>query len=255
MNHNRNTQVLMMAVVLLISLACGAVGAAQPTSAPTSTPVDISIPSTATEKPTSTPEPTATPDVAATQRYDDLFSQVQEFKDIGYIPTTDGEYIEMGDFKEEFSQLGYYQAYPYDLILENFVFTGHIKWSTATQTSDTSGCGVLFGQQEDASDYAVFLDKSRIYFSSSTATTYSELGKTRGTGNLNFGNPAEADLSLLVYDNHAYVYVDDEFIGEYTLSQSKPLRGAFGYGVISGTNKDYGTRCEVSNARIWSLKP
>ena len=106
-------------------------------------------------------------------------------------------------------------------------------------TSDISGCGILFAQQKDTSDYAVFLDKSRIYFSSSTPKYYSELGKTRGTGTLDFGNPAEADFSLVVYNYRAFVYVNGGFIGEYTLSKDKPMRGIFGYGLISGINRDY----------------
>jgi len=185
---------------------------------------------------------------------DALLAQVQKYKEEGHIPTTDGELIKFDDFKQTFSQLGYYQAYPTDLELENFVFAGHLKWSTATATDDTSACGILFGGQPDSSDYAVFLDKSRVYFSSSTATTNFELGKTSGTGRISFGNPAEADFSLVVYQTHAYVYVDGEFIGEYTLSSSKPLKGVFGYGIISGTNKDYGTSCEITNAAVWSLK-
>ena len=184
----------------------------------------------------------------------DLSAEVQKFKEEGRIPTADGEYIKLEDFSQTFSQLTYYQAYPTGINLENFVFSGHFKWSTAIATSDVSACGILFAGQPDSSDYAVFLDKSRVYFSSSTATAYSEVGKTSGTGRVNFGNPAEADFSLIVYQTHAYVYVDGQFIGEYTLSSSKPLKGAFGYGIISGTNKDFGTSCEITNAGIWSLK-
>lgn len=126
---------------------------------------------------------------------DELAAQVQKFKDEGRIPTTEGEYMKLDDFSQTFSQLGSYQAYPLGIELENFVFSGHLKWSTATETSD-----------------------------------------------------------LVVYQTHAYVYVDGAFIGEYTLSQDKPLKGSFGYGIISGTNKDYGTRCEITNAGVWSLK-
>jgi hypothetical protein len=192
--------------------------------------------------------------VAADPVAADLSAQVQTFKDEGRIPTIDGEYIKLEDFNQTFSQLGFYQPYPTGINLENFVFSGHFKWSTAMATSDVSACGIVFAGQTDNSGYAVFLDKSRVYFSSSTATTYSELGKTSGTGRVSFGNPAEADFSLVVYRTHAYVYVDGQFIGEYTLSSSKPLKGTFGYGIISGTNKDYGTSCEITNAGIWSLK-
>lgn len=253
MNQKSFTPFLFVGILTVAILACsGGAPAATATPVP---PADTLVPPTNTLEPTSTSLPTATPDVAATQSYNDIFSQVQKFADDKLIPSTNGEYIKLDDFKQEFSQLGYYQSYPTKLELEAFVFAGHLSWQTATQTSDVSGCGVLFAHQADTSDYAVFLDKSRIYFASSTPTEYSELGKTRGTGRLNFGNPAEADLTLLVYNNYAYVYVDNNLIGEYTLSKDKALKGIFGYGIISGTNKDYGTRCEVTNARVWSLKP
>jgi hypothetical protein len=242
-------------LVVLFILACsgsGLMSTATPvptnTSAPTNTPPP---------PPTNTPlpPPTKTPNAVATQKYDDIFAQVQKFASEGLIPSTDGKYIELDDFKETFAQIGYYRPYPTNIVLESFVFVGHVKWETSVATSDVSGCGILFSQQEDTSDYAVFLDKSRIYFSSSTPRFYNELGKTRGTGRLSFGNPAEADLSLAVYDNHAYVYVDNKLIGEYTLSKDKQLKGIFGYGIISGTNSDFGTRCEITNARIWNLNP
>lgn len=260
MKHNRTlTKVFFVLIVALFVLACGA-GSLGATATPvlTNTPAATNTPlSTSTLAATDTPlpPPTETPDVVATQKYDDIFSQIQKFADDGLIPGTDGKYIELEDFSETFAQIGFYRSYPIDLELEAFVFVGHVKWETAGSTSDVSGCGILFAQQEDTSDYAVFLDKSRIYFSSSTPKFYAELGKTRGTGLLSFGDPAEADFSLVVYDNHAYVYVDDKFIGEYTLSRDKQLRGVFGYGIISGTNRDYGTRCEISNARIWDLNP
>ncbi|HCW05747.1 MAG TPA: hypothetical protein DGG95_00070 [Cytophagales bacterium] len=252
--NNTLTKALFILPAILFVSACG-VGAldATATPVPTNTPV-----ATNTPLPTYTPLPlpTETPNVAATQKYDDIFAQVQKFADEGLIPNTDGKYIELEDFNETFtSSVGIYRPYKTDLVLESFVFSGHVKWETAVTIPEISGCGILFAQQEDTSDYAVFLDKSRIYFSSSTPRFYSELGKTRGTGLLSFGNPAEADLSLVVHDNHAYVYVDNEFIGEYTLAQEKTLKGIFGYGIISRTNRDFGTRCEITNARIWDLNP
>lgn len=187
----------------------------------------------------------------------ELSSQVQKLSDEGRISTTDGTYIKLEDFSEDMAQIGFLTYWYFDFELEHFVLSAHVKWSTALDTSDTSGCGIVFGLEETGAYqdyYGVILDKSRIYFTYTKSGYYYELGKTSGTGRLSFGNPAEADLILLVYDKRAFVYVDDEFIGEYTLSNDKPLEGKFGFGLISGTNRDYGTRCEISNAGIWSLK-
>ena len=72
---------------------------------------------------------------------------------------------------------------------------------------------------------------------------------------MKFGNPAdqtvEADFTLIVNDIYAYVLVDDEMIGKYTLSRSKDLDGNLGLTLLSGTNKDFGTRCEMTNVHAF----
>jgi hypothetical protein len=78
------------------------------------------------------------------------------------------------------------------------------------------------------------------------------VGKTRGSGHVKFDNPAEADFTLIVKGAYAYILVDGELFGEYTLSQSRILKGDIGLTVLSGTNKDYGTRCEMSNIHVWT---
>jgi hypothetical protein len=190
-----------------------------------------------------------------TRNYDDIFSEVRRFKGEDLIPSTDGSYIELEDYSESFAQRGWLQYYYYDFYIEQFVYKGHVRWSTAGPTNEVSGCGVVFAVQpkSDSVYYAVILDRSRIYFTSTKGGYYYDLGKSRGTGKLNFGNPAEADFTLLVYDYKAYVYVNSDFIGEYTLSKDKELMGKFGYGIISGTNHDYGTRCEITDSRMWKL--
>jgi hypothetical protein len=51
-----------------------------------------------------------------------------------------------------------------------------------------------------------------------------------------------------------YVLVNEEVVGEYTLAQSKVLRGRLGLSLLPGTNKDYGTRCEMTNLHLWIPK-
>ena len=57
---------------------------------------------------------------------------------------------------------------------------------------------------------------------------------------------------MIVYDHYSYVILNDEVIGEYTLPQSDLIEGALGISILSGTNKDYGTRCEITNAHLWT---
>jgi len=245
---------LIAVIFFLFTSACSMTGIGAPSVTPTQTPVPFTP--TKTLRPTSTPRPTATPNAVETQAYNDIFSDVQQFESEGLITTTGGNYQTLDDFSETMAQRGWLQYWYFDFDVKNFVYKAHVGWSTAGPTNETSGCGIVFAvnKKGDGNDYyGVVLDKTRIFFSSTYGGYYYDMGKTRGTGRVSFDNPAEADLTLLVNDYKAFVYVDDEFIGEYTLSKERELEGKFGYGIISGTNKDYGTRCTITNSRIWAL--
>jgi hypothetical protein len=235
-------------------LACSQAGSA-PTETPTAIPPTATITATATNtpRPTSTPRPSPTPDVAATQRADDFYSLLQKFNDKGYISTLDGDAAELDPFKEDWAQLGWYQWWPFDFETGDFVFSGHLKWSTASPTPEISGCGIVFGLQENGDHYVVFLDKSRILFLMSRGPNVYTVGKTRGPGTTNYSNPAEADFAVSVKGQSTYVSVDGT-VTEYTLSQDQTSKGQFGFSVLSGTNKDYGTRCEMTNMIFWQPK-
>lgn len=253
MRTQKNLQSVVLIVLFFVS-ACSM----SKFGAPTVTSTQTTVPPTPTKtlRPTSTPRPTATPNAVQTQSYDDIFSDVEKFKSEGLIPSTKGDYSALEGFSETFAQRGYLQYAYFDFNVKHFVYKAHVSWSTAGETGDTSGCGIVFGVNQKGNGnnyYGVVLDKTRIFFSSTYAGYYYDMGKTRGTGKVSFGNPAEADLTLLVYDYKANVYVNDEFIGEYTLSKDRELEGKFGYGIISGTNKDYGTRCTITESRIWEL--
>ncbi|MEO8355297.1 MAG: hypothetical protein ABI621_05255 [Chloroflexota bacterium] len=206
---------------------------------------------TVTLLPTSTPRPTSTPNVAATQRRSDLQAEVQSYFDRGFLESTEGTFKELDDFSDEWAQLGWYELERIGMKASDFVLSGHFKWSSAYQNADTYGCGYVFSLQENRDHYALFLDRSKVLFLI-TSDGYGRIsGPTRGTGRVKFGNPAEADFTAIVKGNYVYALVDNEVIGEYTLSQSRPLTGDIALTVLSGTNKDYGTRCEMTNLHLW----
>ena len=248
-------------VIFLIcsSIACKFFSSAEE-PAPTKTNVPAESVPTLTEIPPSEPSPTFTPRPTSTSEIDplevELLERVQEFADEGLIESTEGEYIDFEDFVESWPQLGWYQWWEFeDLRLRNFVFLAKFRWSSALSTAEVSGCGIIFAINGEDHHYGMFLDKSRIQFTCADARYWYEVGKSRGTGRVNFGNPAEAEVAFVVNEYKAYVYVDKEFIGEYALSKDKPLEGGMGFSVLSGTNKDYGTRCEITDARLLSLNP
>jgi hypothetical protein len=251
MQHkNLNPWVLFIAVLILISLGCGTT--AQPTPAPQPT-VTITPAPTNTLIPTATLKPTKTPDMAATQRMDNFNAEALDYFEKGYLTDPNGDFFEYEDYFREWAQLGWYNWKVLDDKAGDFYMSAHFKWESAYKNADVSGCGFVFSVQDNNDHYAVFLDTSRVLFLD-TDQSYGGaqiIGTTRGTGLVNFATPAEADFTLIVKGAYAYVLVNNELVGEYTLTQSRSLYGNIGLTTLSGTNKDYGTRCVMTDVHLW----
>jgi hypothetical protein len=257
MLHNTRTSLLTATLLLLLAISSACSKAAPPSPTPTNTPKPTStntvIP-TNTSTPTRTPRPTSTPNLAATQKYEDFNKEIQSYYDEGYLDTTEGTIEEVDDFTDDWAQLGWYRWMPLNENVDDFFLSAHFRWMSAYKNADESGCGLIFAIQPDSSHYAVFLDRSKIIFldADSSYGSYSlPVGKTRGKGSVKFGNPGEADFTLILKGNSVYVLVNGELIGEYSLSQSRILSGDVGLTTLSGTNKDYGTRCEMTNIHLF----
>ncbi len=258
MNNNQTRTIATIVFVLSVLLsACGGLASEVPTGTPQPTATKTLVP-TATSTPTRTPRPTRTPNLTATERVEQRTAKVQKYFELGYLPSTEGRFEQFGDFNQAWAQLEWYQSWSLSSTKEeNFLLSAHVKWSSAYRNADVSGCGFYFAYREGSDfHYAVFLDRSKVFFVT-TDYYYEPVRPTLGTGLVDFPNPAdspvEADLTLIVNDTTAYVLVDGELVGGYTLSLSKILRGYFGISLLSGTNKDYGTRCEMTDIHAFIL--
>lgn len=245
-------------VLIVVSLACSnsqgtpaPTDTAQPTSTETANPT-----ATWTPRPSPTPHPTQTPNIAGTQRAEALNAEVQGYFDKGYVSTTEGTFLELDDFSYDWAQLGFYQKFPIQDDVGDFFLSAHFKWDSAFKNSNISGCGFVFGVQENGDHYAVFLDRQKVFFliTDIQAGFSKPVGPTRGTGIVKFDYPADADFTLIVNGAYAYVLVNGDVSAEYTLAQSRSPKGGVGLTVLSGTNKDYGTRCEMTNLHLWIPK-
>lgn len=215
-------------------------------TAATLLPPTVAPTATATVKPTATPRPTATPNLVATQAIDARLNLLDGYVEAGYLSTTRGEFEEIDDFHEEWPQLNWCQWWPLHQTETNcgdLLFGGHFAWKMATRTNDLSGCGIVFGVQPNGDHYAVFIDKARIQFLRNRGGTAYNVGKTSGSGRLNISEPAEAEIAVIIQGATAYVLVDD-VPTKYTLSAPQSSSGQFALSLPSGTNKDFGTRCD-----------
>jgi hypothetical protein len=260
MHHKFSNPIILLFLSMVLVFSSCSTFAPAPTPTKTLQPTATrTLVPTATLTPTQTRRPTRTPIIAETQRVEGYQAELKSYVDQGYLDTTDGDFHEFDNFTDEWAQLGWYRWWDLGPNTANFVMSAHFKWTSAYRSADVSGCGFAFAIQKDGSHYAVFLDRSKIIFFDYDTSygTYSRyVGKTRGSGTVKFGNPfdapVEADFTLIVNDMNAYVLVDKEFIGQYTLAQSRILRGGIGLTVYSGTNKDFGTQCDMSNIHLWT---
>jgi hypothetical protein len=246
-----------ISLLVIASLACAALSKPEPTPTPLPPPTNTPIPlPSPTERPTLAPQPqpSAAPTLAISQPNEEFESLLNKFYEKGYVSTTEGEITELDPFNESSSELGWQSYWPYDFVISDFVFKAHYKWSTAVESNNLAGCGIMFGLQENGNSYGVFLDKSRIYFTMARGSFYYDVGKTNGSGRTNFGNPAEADFAISVKGKSAYVLIDNEDFTEYTLSQDQTTNGNFALTLMSGTTRDYGTRCEMTDLVLWTPK-
>lgn len=244
-------------ILIFVSIACTNL---QPTPIPTNTPEPSSTATetvaptaTQTPRPSATPRPTQTPNLTATKRAEERNAEAQKYFEKGYLVTIDGKFRELEDFSYDWAQLGFYRRFLVQDSVDDFFLSAHFKWDSAFRNSDTSGCGFIFDVQPNNDHYAVFLDRQRVLFliTDNTVGFSKPVTPTRGTGIVKFDYPAEADFTLIVKGAYAYVLVNGEVVGEYTLSQSRPQEGAIGLTVLSGTNRDFGTHCEMTNLHLW----
>ncbi len=243
--------------LLLVSTAC-ATAAPSPTPVPTNTPIPPSA--TPTVKPTATPKPSATPNIAATQEAEADQATLQAYMDSGYISSTKGTLYELVDATQEVAQKN--SLFPvfagYKDATRNFVAWVDMEWSSAGPVNypEYSGCGFGFRMKDNFDSYTTMVTNDSILVTwcekASLGNYCGRVGKTRGKGTVKFPNPAKAHFTFIVNDVHAFALVDEQLIAEYTLFQEKLTDpGYFMYAMVSGTNRDYGTRCSFTNGKMW----
>lgn len=246
---------LLVTLLLVISLeACNSIQQMlQGTPTPTST---NTLPPTYTPTSTLTPTPTLTstptPNATATEfanRSDLMHQDVQKYTDLGYLSASTGTYNELPDFENNFAQINWYQWWSTDFFGNNFVFSAHFRWDIADDSIYVSGCGVSVGPNDAGYIPQVYiLHRSKVLVLQGGGY---EVNPRKGSGHVDIPSPLEADFTLIVNgsENISYVLVNNKFVGKYKLNYSGSNN--LGFVIFSGTSKDYGTHCKISNVRIW----
>jgi len=160
-----------------------------------------------------------------------------------YIPSDEGDYYYMDDFTEEWAQMYWYQWYYVDSQdISNFVVRTNISWESASNTPQwsDSGCGFVF-REIDANNHLkanLALD-GNAYINGYRNGNFLSYGKRPYASHSTKG---EAEFVLVVNGSTVNIFIDGKLVHTAKdIAIDNP--GKLAYVVVSGTNKDYGTRC------------
>jgi hypothetical protein len=239
---------LFVVVLAAVGLSCNFItgGLASPTATPTQPPPT----GTKTPRPTLTPLPTSTPNYVATRQYEDLVALVDRYYDAGVLPSVLGRFYRIEDFSRSLAKKGNYEWVTRDGGVGNFIVRADVVMETADRPSSQSGCGFVFSDSGKETHDFVFLrqDGYASYGLSGLSLTNKYYGK--------LGNPAAFKMTLLVYENKLRLIVDDKEIIAYdNLVYVEGFKGLWGPAVLSGSNEDFGTRCDFANIEVWEVTP
>ncbi len=195
---------------------------------------------------------TATAVGRATAEADDMYQMIQKLKADGVLESTAGEYHTLEDFKESWAQLNWYQWWNTGYQPSDFVIRTHTAWESASKVANwfAAGCGFVFRAADVDNHYMIFLAlDGNVYMRGYVDAQYRTFGKGYA-GKINHLK-GEADIVLAVQGDRFVYYVNGEKVFDKT--NTELTEGDLGLTLNSGTNKDYGTRCEMTNTELWIL--
>jgi hypothetical protein len=189
----------------------------------------------------------------ATQAAAPMAEVVDKLAAEGTIASSQGSYKLLDPFDASWAQLNWYQWTPTGESPTDYVVRANATWDSASDKADwwNSGCGLVFRLANPDNHYAVSLGldgyANMWRFRNGI---FAELGRS-------FHGPVDvprgsAELMLVVEGNQFTFYVD----GERALQRqdSAHPEGELAYTLNSGTNKDWGTRCQLNNVGLWTLE-
>jgi hypothetical protein len=207
----------------------------------------------ATQPPSVQATPTLAVNSSATQQAQAMLQTVQQLYDAGIIGSKEGEYHQLDDFDQSWAQLGYYRWWKTGYSAENFVLSADIAWESASDRANwpEAGCGIVFSEDSESDHHLAFLSldgfgrlaqiaKGR--WKNLAAHRYGALSIPKG----------DARIMLVVYDQRINFYVNGQrVVNAYDGSLNS---GDIALTLLSGTNKDFGTRCQMTNIDLWIIK-
>lgn len=185
---------------------------------------------------------------------------VQRLVSEGYLTQGNGYFEPLLDFFREWAQINWYQWYPTGKAPADFVVRAEVVWQSASDKANwfNSGCGFVFretpreGSDTALNHYLAYLGLDGVvYMSRQTNSQFLELGQAKyGTVDVPEGR---AHIMLAVQGDQFHFFVNDQHV--LTRQDGALTAGNLNYTLLSGTNRDFGTRCEMTQVGLWWLQP
>lgn len=180
--------------------------------------------------------------VFADDAEDEFDKKLEKLSKEGVVSSMNGTKTSYGDYTDEWAQIGWYQWTHFEEA-ERFVLSAKVSWDSAYDKPNNfeSGCGVIFNEGNGNSNHILMSIRmdGLIYFTGIRGGRYLSYGTYK------YGRPSikgSVDLTLVVTSDRATVYLNGERI---VRKADLPMMGdGVGLCTLSGTNRDFGTRCK-----------
>jgi len=189
----------------------------------------------------------------ATVNAQPMYEKIKSLYSSHYVKSTEGVFHALPDFDESWAQMDWYRWWPTGYEPKEFVIQTHLTWESASNFANwfSSGCGFIFGEEDRDNHYAIFM-----LMDGNISLERIRNGNIMNLGKGYYGKPdlpkGEADITLIINKNQVLFLVDDKLV--FRQQQSSIPKGNLSSTLLSGTNKDFGTRCQMTDSQLWELK-
>ncbi len=173
----------------------------------------------------------------------------------GYLQGTNGTFFQIQNFDESWAQRFWYMFFPsggYNPT--DFVLSADTFVETADKYSEYSGCGFVFhdrSTQEVTDHYIIWLDTQGIVRLGRMLNSNLAVLQQNKT-DIPEATTQTAKITLVVENNYITYFVNGT---KYIHWQDATFPdGNLFLTLVSGTNKDYGTHCKMTNISLWVIR-
>ena len=171
----------------------------------------------------------------------------------GILSSSSGKVKELSDFSQEWAQMNWYTYYRTGSSPQDFIIRADASWESASDKANwwNSGCGFVFREEDVYNHYLAYLDLNGFtHIDVVRNGNYSNLGRSNISYPLE--RPADgANIMLIAQGSNLYFFVDGYLM--HSRQNMTFEEGNLALTLLSGTNKDFGTRCEMTNIEVWEL--